>query len=67
LEEKIKVVTSSEETIEGVLTESNSNNIKLQWKARERKPVGKGKVTVQKEALLPYKEIKEAKVMITFN
>ena len=64
---KLKVVTQSDEIIEGLLTESNSNNIKLQWKAREKKPVGKGKVTVQKEALLDYKEIKEAKVMITFN
>ena len=64
---KLKVVTQSEEIIEGVLSESNSETIKLEWKAREKKPVGKGKVTVQKEVLLAHKDIKEAKVMITFN
>ena len=32
----------------------------------ELKAVGKGKVTVKKEVLLPYKDIMEAKVMITF-
>jgi ribosome maturation factor RimP len=31
---------------------------------REPKAVGKGKVTVEKEILLPVKEIKEAKVKI---
>ena len=64
---KLKVKTLSGEIIEGELTESNSNTIKLQWKARERKPIGKGKVTVRKEALLDHNEIKESKVMITFN
>ena len=53
--------------IEGVLTIANQNEIKLQWKAREPKPIGKGKVTVNKEAVLDYKDIAEAKVMITFN
>jgi ribosome maturation factor RimP len=38
----------------------------LQWKAREPKPVGKGKVTVDKTATLEYTEIKEAKVKILF-
>lgn len=64
---KLKVVTQSEEIIEGILRESNPDTIILQWKARENKPVGKGKVTVQKEKILDFKEIKEAKVLITFN
>lgn len=64
---KLKVKTQDGETIEGELTAANAQEITLNWKAREPKPVGKGKVTVQKEAVLPYDQIMEAKVMITFN
>jgi ribosome maturation factor RimP len=63
---KINIRTESE-TIEGNLTAANESAITLQWKTREPKPIGKGKVTVQKEAIVPYKNIVEAKVMITFN
>ncbi|WP_461305385.1 ribosome assembly cofactor RimP [Aureisphaera sp.] len=62
---KLKVKTGGE-TIEGELVNAGEENITLQWKAREPKPVGKGKVTVQKEAIVPYENIVEAKVMITF-
>ena len=63
---KLKVKTS-EENLEGTLVKANEEALTLQWKAREPKPVGKGKVTVQKEAVIPYNDIVEAKVMITFN
>ena len=63
----ISVKTTSSEKIEGTLVEVNDDSIKLTWKAREPKPVGKGKVTVEKEAVLKYDEIAEAKVIITFN
>lgn len=63
---KLKVKTS-EGNREGNLTKADDEAITLQWKTREPKPVGKGKVTVQKEAVIPYNEIVEAKVMITFN
>lgn len=59
-------VTTNNEKIEATLTEANQDGIKLNWKAREPKPVGKGKRTVKKEAVLPYDEIVDAKVMITF-
>ena len=59
-------VTAGGETIEGELTQVKDGKITLQWKAREPKPVGKGKVTVEKEAVLPFEEIDEAKVIITF-
>lgn len=62
---KLQVKTASE-TIEGVLTTSTEEDITLSWKAREPKPVGKGKQTVGKEAVIPYSDIVEAKVMITF-
>lgn len=62
----LKVKTKNEEKIEGELISANEENCTLTWSAREPKPIGKGKVTVQKEAILPYKDIVEAKVMITF-
>lgn len=63
----LKVKTLDGHTIEGELTDVTDTEVTLTWKAREPKPVGKGKVTVQKEAVLPYKEIVEAKVMVKFN
>jgi ribosome maturation factor RimP len=62
---KLNIRTESE-TIEGNLTAANEATVTLQWKTREPKPIGKGKVTVQKEAIVPYKNIVEAKVKITF-
>ena len=64
---KIKVKTDLGDSVEGELIEANDQGIKISWKEREPKPVGKGKITVQKEVELPYTSIKEAKVMITFN
>ncbi|MCF8713353.1 ribosome assembly cofactor RimP [Joostella atrarenae] len=59
-------VKTAEEKIEGELTAVTDNGIHLSWKAREPKPVGKGKVTVKYEKEIPFADIKEAKVMITF-
>ncbi|CDF77929.1 ribosome maturation factor RimP [Formosa agariphila KMM 3901] len=59
-------VKTKTETIEAVLVDANEEDIVLEWKAREPKPVGKGKVTVQKKANIPYSDIVEAKVMIKF-
>ncbi len=61
----LSVKTNLEE-IEGVLTDATDDAITLKWKVREPKPVGKGKVTVQKEINIPYENIVEAKVMIKF-
>ncbi|MEW7277634.1 ribosome assembly cofactor RimP [Aquimarina sp. 2201CG1-2-11] len=62
---KLKVKTA-EDTIEGELTSAEEDGITLVWKAREPKPIGKGKVTVVKEAVVAYESIVEAKVMVTF-
>ncbi len=59
-------VKTSTEKLEGVLAEATEETIRLEWKAREPKPVGKGKVTVKKQANVAYKDIVEAKVMIKF-
>jgi ribosome maturation factor RimP len=52
--------------VEGVLKAVNNDSIELEWKAREPKPVGKGKITVVKKATLLFSEILEAKVKIIF-
>ena len=59
-------VRTSEATIEGNLTEATDEGIVLEWKAREPKPIGKGKVTVQKKQKIDFSEIKEAKVILKF-
>jgi ribosome maturation factor RimP len=61
----IEVKTASEK-IEAILKEVSDESIFLEWKVREPKPVGKGKVTVKKEAVIAYDDIVEAKVMIKF-
>lgn len=63
---RILKVKTSEEDLEGVLVEADEDKIVLNWKAREPKPIGKGKVTVDKTATISYKDIKEAKVKIVF-
>jgi len=61
----LKIVTETEK-FEGKLVNTNENEIIIEWKAREPKPIGKGKVTVIKTAILPYKDIQQAKVKIKF-
>jgi ribosome maturation factor RimP len=60
------IVKLATETIEAELVEANDNFIILSWKARESKKIGKGKETVQKKQEIPYTEIKEAIVTVTF-
>jgi len=60
-------IKTKAETIEGKLTTVDEEGVTLEWKAREPKPIGKGKITVEKKAVVPYKNIVEAKVMVTFN
>lgn len=60
------IVKTGTEIIEAELVEANDVFIILSWKAREPKKVGKGKETVQRELKLPYADIKEAIVTVTF-
>ncbi len=61
----VEVRTNSNK-FEGNLTAVNENDILITWQAREPKPVGKGKITVDKEANIAFEDIQEAKVVITF-
>lgn len=60
------VVKTAAENFEGDLTEVTDETITLEWKAREPKPVGKGKITVQKRKKIAISEIEEAKVKLIF-
>jgi ribosome maturation factor RimP len=59
-------VTTEEEAFEGKLIEIDDTKIVIEWKTREPKPIGKGKVTVTKTAKVPYRDIKKATVKIKF-
>lgn len=59
-------VETSEGVYEGNLTAVEEKHIVLEWKAREPKPIGKGKVTVQKRQEIDFSDIKKAKVVLKF-
>lgn len=62
----LEVKTIDNKKFEATLVNTNNESIFLEWKTREPKPIGKGKVTVKKEATLSYNDIVEAKVKIKF-
>ena len=59
-------ITTDTEKFEGKLTKVDDNEVVIEWKTREPKPIGKGKVTVVKNTALPFENIKQAKVKINF-
>lgn len=61
----LKVKTATE-NIEAKLEDVSDECITLTWTAREPKKIGKGKETLEKRIELPYSEIKEAIVTVTF-
>jgi ribosome maturation factor RimP len=62
----LKIKTISKGDLEATLADANEENATLTWSAREPKEIGKGKVTVQKTITIPYTDIKEAIVIISF-
>ena len=63
---RILSVKTDNEFYEGRLTGTDDKSINLVWKERQPKPVGKGKVTVEKSIDIDFKKIKEAKVKVKF-
>ena len=59
-------VQTADQKVEAELVEADESSILLRWQAREPKPIGKGKHTVEKEWNVPISEIIEAKVIIKF-
>lgn len=66
LSRKLVVKEITGDSWEGELVKADEEKITLKWKAREHKPVGKGKVTVTKEQNISINNIQEAKVKLQF-
>lgn len=64
---KLEILDRDKNKEIGTLEAATENAVTIVWKAREPKPVGKGKITVDKEWSIEYDKIKQAKVVITFN
>ncbi|NLP57756.1 ribosome assembly cofactor RimP [Lutibacter sp. B1] len=62
----LNVILQDNTTIEGVLKKVTDDDFILEWKTREPKPVGKGKITVIKTETIPFVNVLEAKVKIIF-
>lgn len=62
----LQVKLTNNSNVEGKLINVNEEGIELEWKAREPKPIGKGKITVIKKAVIPFVDILEAKVKVIF-
>jgi len=62
----LKVVTKQDK-IEGELIATTNEGFTLQWKTREPKQVGKGKVTVTKTETIAFQDVEKAQVVIKFN
>ncbi|MBS3739587.1 MAG: ribosome assembly cofactor RimP [Bacteroidetes bacterium] len=63
---KVKLKTESQ-NVEGRLVEVDDDKIRLTWKSREKKPKGKGKMTVKYDKTFAFSEIKEASIKLMFN
>jgi ribosome maturation factor RimP len=51
---------------EGRLVHCDEEGLKIEYDVRENKPVGKGKITVNKQQLIPYSAIKESKIKLKY-
>ena len=67
LKRKLNVSLKEGDDIKGSLIKVSEQDITLEWTAREPKPVGKGKVTVKKNKLIAFEEIKKANLVVEFN
>jgi ribosome maturation factor RimP len=65
LNRKLKVKANDTEK-EGVLVHVDDEKIILEYKVREPKKIGKGKITVTKQDEIAFDDIKEAKVVLNF-
>ncbi|MCA0430801.1 MAG: ribosome assembly cofactor RimP [Bacteroidetes bacterium] len=52
--------------VNGLLTEFNNEQLILNYQERENKPLGKGKITVNKQHKINLNEIKESKIKLKF-
>jgi ribosome maturation factor RimP len=62
----LELTLLSGDHIKGKLIEVGENDVTILSKVREPKPVGKGKITVEKETSIPFSEIAKATVKLNF-
>lgn len=62
---KLEVIDSEDKQVQGTLVEATDTSFTLEWKAREPKPIGKGKVTVTKTREFQYGQYNSAKVIVS--
>jgi ribosome maturation factor RimP len=62
----LTVKTKDDKDFEGKLTNCDDEGVFLEWKSKEPKPIGKGKVTVKKQVKIDFASILEAQVVIKF-
>ena len=60
-------IKTKEDKFEGKLDKVDNNSVSISWKAREAKPVGKGKTTVSYNKEINFDEIEQAQIKLTFN
>ena len=63
---KVRVTLIDGEIIEAKMVAADDKGVELEWKSREKKPTGKGKITVVNNKLLNYQSIKKTIVLITY-
>lgn len=63
---QLEVKLINGEKTEGKLAGSDEQGFTLSFEVRENKPVGKGKITVEKQRFIPYSEVKEARIKLKF-
>jgi ribosome maturation factor RimP len=66
VDRKVAVTLNDGEVVEAKMIAANDQNIELEWKSREKKPTGKGKITVVNKRILETRDIKQTIVLITF-
>lgn len=65
VDRKLEVTESEDKLVQGTLITVTEDSFTLEWKAREPKPIGKGKVTVTKTKEFKYGSFKNAKVIVS--
>ena len=59
----LKVEIPLGNSFQGILVDSKDKDFTIKWKQREFKPVGKGKITVEKMKTFLYSEITNARIV----
>lgn len=61
---EVKLMDGSK--VEGELVAVTDAGFSLRYEVRENKPIGKGKITVEKSLEVPYNTVKEAKIKLKY-